>query len=349
MILRNNSRKNHINIIQNKFVGSYGGCYSTYYSLSNSYYKPQNGLICSAETNGENPFDDRWAKTNPYIPQNKKHWDKICTIDPYGMYGPRPTISGTRATMYLPELKSKLTSDGLIVTEDKGIKCIKIAVDQVWNIPMIADRLKIDESLFREELYKTYPDPNIKKENIFLPPIGGSTIYIIGDLDNYTELTVRVHDECTGSDVFGTDICTCRPYLINAIEEGALNAQKGGCGVIVYNRKEGRALGEVVKFLVYNSRATQEGGDRPETYFEQTKNIAGIVDARMQKLMPDILLWLGIQKIDVWMSMSNEKSSAIKEMGISIIEQKELDPEDIPQCAKVEIEAKIKSGYYSKA
>lgn len=27
--------------------------------------------------------------------------------------------------------------------------------------------------------------------------------------------TVRVHDECNGSDVFGSDICTCRPYLVH--------------------------------------------------------------------------------------------------------------------------------------
>ena len=32
-------------------------------------------------------------------------------------------------------------------------------------------------------------------------------------------LTCRVHDECNGSDVFGSDICTCRPYLTHGIEE----------------------------------------------------------------------------------------------------------------------------------
>ena len=40
-------------------------------------------------------------------------------------------------------------------------------------------------------------------------------------------------------------------------------AQNGGVGVIAYNRKEGRALGEVTKFLVYNARKRQEGGDPP--------------------------------------------------------------------------------------
>ena len=79
--------------------------------------------------------------------------------------------------------------------------------------------------------------------------------------DPATRITCRVHDECNGSDVFGSDICTCRPYLVHGIEECARAAQAGGLGVIVYNRKEGRALGEVTKFLVYNARKRQEGGD----------------------------------------------------------------------------------------
>ncbi len=56
-----------------------------------------------------------------------------------------------------------------------------------------------------------------------------------------------MHDECNGSDVFGSDICTCRPYLIHGIEECARAGQSGGLGIIIYNRKEGRALGEVDK------------------------------------------------------------------------------------------------------
>jgi GTP cyclohydrolase II len=47
--------------------------------------------------------------------------------------------------------------------------------------------------------------------------------------------------------VFGSDICTCRPYLIFGIEEAVREAQNGGSGVVIYFRKEGRALGEVTK------------------------------------------------------------------------------------------------------
>ena len=91
--------------------------------------------------------------------------------------------------------------------------------------------------------------------------------------DESKELTLRVHDECTfppaasslifsiakllfslpsnGSDVFGSDICTCKSYLVYAIEECIRGAQRGGVGVVVYFRKEGRTLGEVTK-LVYS-------------------------------------------------------------------------------------------------
>ncbi|MGR6730264.1 hypothetical protein, partial [Aeromonas veronii] len=71
---------------------------------------------------------------------------------------------------------------------------------------------------------------------VFLPPIGGTTVYLFGDVtklpDHRTKITCRVHDECNGSDVFGSDICTCRPYLIHGIEESARGAQEGGLGLV---------------------------------------------------------------------------------------------------------------------
>ena len=44
-------------------------------------------------------------------------------------------------------------------------------------------------------------------------------------------------------------------------------------GVIVYFRKEGRALGEVTKYLVYNLRKRQEGGDTAKEYFRCTQQV----------------------------------------------------------------------------
>ena len=103
--------------------------------------------------------------------------------------------------------------------------------------------------------------------------------------------------------MFGSDICTCKPYLVFAIEECIRTAQRGGVGVVVYFRKEGRALGEVTKYLVYNLR--KRGGDSADKYFRATELIAGVKDMRFQVLMPDVLHWLGIKKIDNMVSMSD--------------------------------------------
>src|SRR6202040_2440556 len=190
--------------------------------------------------------------------------------------------------------------------------------------------------------------PDLK---VFLPPIGGTTIYLFGDVarlpDHRTRITCRVHDECNGSDVFGSDICTCRPYLIHGIEECAREGQSGGLGIIVYNRKEGRALGEVTKFLVYNARKRQTGGDAASTYFERTECVAGVQDARFQQLMPDVLHWLGITRIDRFVSMSNMKYDAIVGSGIDIGERVPIPQELVPPDAHVEINAKRAAGYYA--
>jgi GTP cyclohydrolase II len=186
---------------------------------------------------------------------------------------------------------------------------------------------------------------------VFLPPIGGMTVYIFGEAtklaDSRVTLTCRVHDECNGSDVFGSDICTCRPYLVHGIEECVREAQQGGAGLIVYNRKEGRALGEVTKFLVYNARKRQEGGDQAATYFERTECVAGVQDARFQQLMPDVLHWLGVTRIHRLVSMSNMKFDALTGSGIEIGERVPIPPELIPDDATVEIEAKKAAGYFA--
>jgi GTP cyclohydrolase II len=177
------------------------------------------------------------------------------------------------------------------------------------------------------------------------------TLYIFGDPaalgDGRTPLTCRVHDECNGSDVFGSDICTCRPYLTHGIEEATRQAQAGGVGLIVYNRKEGRALGEVTKFLVYNARKRQPGGDQAATYFERTECVAGVQDARFQQLMPDVIHWLGIRRIDRFVSMSNMKYDALVGGGVEIGERVPIPADLVPPDASVEMEAKKAAGYYT--
>ncbi|PTL84491.1 GTP cyclohydrolase II [Vitiosangium sp. GDMCC 1.1324] len=300
--------------------------------------------------------------------------DRIVSMDPWGAVAPqvfrshmeqgmdiRPTIAITRAHINMPELRDAITAgrlkpDGRILCANGDVSVVKAAVEPVWYLPGIAKRFGLTEAALRRGLFEQtggmFPELITRSDlEVFLPPIGGLTLYFFGDMDTISNpdipLAVRVHDECNGSDVFGSDICTCRPYLTHGIEVCIQTAQDGGAGVIVYSRKEGRALGEVTKFLVYNARKRQEGGDSAATYFHRTECVAGVQDMRFQELMPDALHWLGITRIHRFVSMSDMKHDAIVRSGIEILERVPIPEELVPADAKVEMEAKKAAGYFT--
>jgi GTP cyclohydrolase II len=267
----------------------------------------------------------------------------------------------TRARINMPEIAAavrarRLEPDGTVLTEAGDVRVTKIAVEPVWHLPGVARRFGINTTDLRRCLFEQtggmFPELVTRPDlEVFLPPIGGMSVYIMGDPSLLgrpeTRIACRVHDECNGSDVFGSDICTCRPYLAHGVEVGVATAQRGGLGIVVYNRKEGRALGEVTKFLVYNARKRQAGGDRAEAYFQRTECVAGVADMRLQELMPDVLHWLGIQRIDHLVSMSHLKYAQIVASGIEVIERVPIPDELIPPDANVEMDAKKASGYYA--
>ena len=299
---------------------------------------------------------------------------RIVSLDPYGHMVAsafacdiaagvdiRPSIAITKAHINMPELRGaieagRLKPDGRILFDNGDVRVTKAAIDPVWFLPGLAERFAIKESALRRHLFEQtggmFPELVTRSDlKVFLPPIGGMTLYCFGEMSELgkpeTRVACRVHDECNGSDVFGSDICTCRPYLAHGVEVCIEMAQQGGVGLVIYNRKEGRALGEVTKFLVYNARKRQVGGDRAETYFARTECVAGVQDMRFQELMPDVFHWLGIRRIDRWASMSNMKHGALVEQGIEVVERVPIPDELIPADARVEMDAKVAAGYFS--
>jgi GTP cyclohydrolase II len=347
-------------------IGTHSGSYSVYRALAvasgalSRHHRAD--LTNTAPTDIIGPYP-QWAEP-----------DKIVALDPWGAmvaevfaddlaagYDMRPTIAVTQAHVMLPEVleavqKGRLRPDGRVLLASGAALVTKAAIEPVWYLPGVSQRFGCSETDLRRVLFEEtggmYPELVTRSDlEVFLPPIGGQTIYIFGkprDLaDPEIELTARVHDECNGSDVFGSDICTCRPYLTHAIEECIQGAQRGGVGLVAYSRKEGRALGEVTKFLVYNARKRQVGGDTAEAYFARTECVAGVQDMRFQELMPDVLHWLGIRKIHRLVSMSNMKYDAITGSGIEVGERVNLPDELIPADARVEIDAKTAAGYFT--
>jgi len=337
---------------QGKYAGAYGWDNSVYYGIAE-----KKANVDLRDFHSKRTKDEYFIPSIVQLvedPRTRKHWKRIVTFNPYGLTSTPPTIAATTAHLNVPEIAKNLRRDGVIVNkEDGSINIVKSAIYYSWNIPGLADRLDLKEQELRDALVKYTQNEKLKDKDIkvFLPPVGGLTVYIFGDVtkirDQDTEIAVRVHDSCCGSDVFGTDICTCRPYLVFAIQACVECAQRGGVGIVVYFLKEGRSLGEITKYRVYNARKNQDGGDRSDKYFFHTESIAGIRDARFQEMMPDVLNWLGLNRIDWLLSMSNEKYQAIVDAGIQVMQRVALPEMFVPKAAFVEMNAKIASGYHT--
>ena len=355
------TRRSHRNVI-----GTHSGSYSVYRALA----------VASGALSREHRADLTNTSPTDVIGPYPQWSDpgKIVSLDPWGAlvadvfsaelaagYDIRPTIAVTKAHVILPEvieglLAGRLKADGKVLTAGGAAMVTKAAIEPVWWLPGVARRFGCSETDLRRVLFEEtggmYPELVTRSDlEVLLPPIGGQTVYIFGNphdlADPRVELTARVHDECNGSDVFGSDICTCRPYLTHAIEECIQASQRGGVGLVSYSRKEGRALGEVTKFLVYNARKRQVGGDTADQYFARTECVAGVQDMRFQELMPDVLHWLGIKKIHRLVSMSNMKYDAITGSGIEVGERVNIPDELIPADARVEMDAKVAAGYFT--
>ncbi len=348
-------------------IGAHSGAYSLYRALA---------IAAGQLDPAHRPDLTNTAPADPIGPFPQWEGDAIVSMDPFGhLVGEifaaeiaagqdiRPSIAVTRAHINMPEILAamqagRLSADGDILTASGDVRVTKVAIEPVWHLPGVARRFGIPVADLRRALFEhtggMFPELVTRPDlDVFLPPIGGTTVYLIGDPAKLgraeTRIACRIHDECNGSDVFGSDICTCRPYLAQGIEVAIAMAQQGGVGVIVYNRKEGRALGEVTKFLVYNARKRQEGGDRADAYFERTECVAGVTDMRFQELMPDVLHWLGITRIDQLVSMSNLKYAPITAGGIEVVERIPIPDWLIPADASVEMDAKKAAGYFTNA
>lgn len=135
--------------------------------------------------------------------------------------------------------------------------------------------------------------------------------------------------------------------------------------IYVFTSHVPRADGTFFRYLVYNLR--KRGGDSADKYFKATELIAGVKDMRFQALMPDILHWFGIKKIDNMVSMSDMKYNAIVQSGIPILKRYDIPGTStftpplssrcadhaafaehlLPPDSRVEIDAKIAAGYFT--
>jgi GTP cyclohydrolase II len=306
----------------------------------------------------------------PFSPHDKT--PELVAMDPWGYitnntiskwrnYGIQiySSIAHCKAELNICEIneaihKNILKNDGVILNNNR-ITVDKYSIAPVWHLPGIAKRLKISELNLRQSICNAtgggyselLNDLNLE---VFLPPTNETTVYCIGNFfeakKRQSPIGVRIHDECNSSDVFGSTICTCRPYLIFSLIEMIKIAQNGGAGILIYSRQEGKGFGEVSKFQVYQTREMNPNGNNPGEYFNFTKNLLQADDLRFHELSVDPLLWLGVKHINYFYSMSPSKYNAILQAGIKVIERIPLDESFIEHDAFTEFNAKKTYGKY---
>ncbi len=198
-------------------IGTHGGSYSLYRALAVS-----SGTLSPLQR-------PDLANTHPVTEIGPyPQWSepgKIVSLDPWGhvvadAFGQaigegidiRPTIAITRARLNMAELNAliadgELHPDGAVLHPGGDVSVTKAAIDPVWWLPGIAERFGVAEHDLRRTLFEQtggmYPELVTRPDlSVFLPPVGGITVYIFGDpralADRRVPLTCRVHDECNG-------------------------------------------------------------------------------------------------------------------------------------------------------
>ena len=182
---------------QRNVIGTHSGSYGVYRALAVAAGNLERGhradLTDTAPTDLVGPYPG-WGDAA-----------KIVSIDPWGAsvqtvyaeylaqgYDIRPTIAVTKAHIHLPEIKQaiafqRLATDGTVLFDDASASVTKVAVEPVWWLPGVAARFKVSEGELRRALFEEtggmYPELVTRSDlEVFLPPIGGQTLYVFGDI-----------------------------------------------------------------------------------------------------------------------------------------------------------------------
>jgi len=125
---------------------------------------------------------------------------------------------------------------------------------------------------------------------------------------------VRLHSECLTGDMFGSLKCDCGPQLDEALAAMAEEAVRGGWGVLLYLRQEGRGIGLINKLRAY--RLQDQGFDT----LEANQRLGLPAEARDFPVAARMLDLLGIRSIRL-MTNNPAKVAAFEQAGVTIAER----------------------------
>ena len=177
-----------------------------------------------------------------------------------------------------------------------------------WRAPghlVIASRARLPVAACEEAEIVAFRSADDLREHVAL---------VIGTQNGDVAPLVRLHSECLTGDILGSLKCDCGPQLHAALEAMAAEGDKGGWGVLLYLRQEGRGIGLINKLRAY--RLQDLGFDTVDA-----NNRLGLpTEARDFPVAARMLDLLGVGAIRL-MTNNPAKVSALEAAGVRVAER----------------------------
>jgi GTP cyclohydrolase II len=162
---------------------------------------------------------------------------------------------------------------------------------------------------------------------------------VIGKQTGEREPLVRLHSECLTGDIFGSLKCDCGPQLDAALEAMAQEArEKGGWGVLLYLRQEGRGIGLINKLRAYSLQ--DQGFDT----IEANQRLGLPDEARDFPVAARMLRLLGVTTIRL-LTNNPAKVTALQAAGITVSQRVPHQLPENPHNARYLATKRDRSGH----
>lgn len=197
-----------------------------------------------------------------------------------------------------------------LVEPDEAGEAQEVAASDLaqWSNPSrlaIATRARLPVAARDDAEIVAFRAPDDMREHVAL---------IIGRQSSENVPLVRLHSECLTGDILGSLKCDCGPQLDAALAAMADEAGRGGWGVLLYLRQEGRGIGLINKMRAY--RLQDLGFDTVEA-----NQRLGLPDeARDFPVAARMLELLGMREIRL-MTNNPAKVEALATAGVAIAER----------------------------
>jgi GTP cyclohydrolase II len=137
---------------------------------------------------------------------------------------------------------------------------------------------------------------------------------VVGEQSADRTPLVRLHSECLTGDIFGSLKCDCGPQLDAALAAIDSEAQRGGWGVLLYLRQEGRGIGLINKLRAY--RLQDQGFDT----IEANPRLGLPAEARDFPVAARMLDLLGVRAVRL-LTNNPAKVAAFEAAGVIVTER----------------------------